>query len=340
MTATQDEFQKETEQLRQLIAQVNSTGEAAWEAGKLLKDMKDKKKYKNGKLKDDNLPYESFEEYTKKEFNITSQTAYSYIEIFDSFTKEEIGSVMLVSHLRVIAEVKDTTARANILKILKELSESPNEYKHTTEDVVAIVFLSGGVSELEKIKKIIDFVLNKSKEEDSRIKKANQQQKRKQKSDLFPDEEGVPFRPLFFKEVSEYYNNVPNNEMCVVGLFCVALPFLRNAEFLWNSIKVFFHSIDLLRAPFPDSIIRIGMKEKKKGKYEIILTPKYVEFEFKSYSYIYHKHALTGKKCDLIICWEDDLKITPELQVSASLQKIPPIISLKECFETGKIIVR
>lgn len=57
--------------------------------------------------------------------------------------------------------------------------------------------------------------------------------------------------------------------------------------------------IEGIRSAFPDALLR---RKNSKGTW----TSCQAEFEFKSSNFKLHKH--NPKQCDLIICWEDDLK--------------------------------
>jgi hypothetical protein len=76
----------------------------------------------------------------------------------------------------------------------------------------------------------------------------------------------------------------PENENGVILLFGYLLPKLGIV-------------CERSSSGFPDAIFR---KVDKNGKVEI----KRVEFEFKSSNFIQHGHNI--KKCDLIVCWEND----------------------------------
>jgi len=54
-----------------------------------------------------------------------------------------------------------------------------------------------------------------------------------------------------------------------------------------------------------------------------------IEFELDSFNYWKHKHHEATEKCDMIICWEIG-KAFKEINM-------PPILSIRELLETGKI---
>ena len=87
--------------------------------------------------------------------------------------------------------------------------------------------------------------------------------------------------------------NEPTNEMGVVVLFT---RFMKDLD---------FERFDFIRGGFPDACAykRVGNK----------VVRKYIEFEFRSSSFALHldnpKDRL--KRCDYIVCWEDDLEHAP-----------------------------
>lgn len=88
--------------------------------------------------------------------------------------------------------------------------------------------------------------------------------------------------------MSNQLDFIPQNEMGVVYLFS-----LMQSQLGCELIEI--------RQKFPDA------KIKKDGRiYE-------VEFEFKASNFLLHKH--NPRHCDLIICWEHDLKKEQELNV-------------------------
>lgn len=348
MTSEQELLQ-DTEQLRQLISQVDNSGIFAWNVGDLLKVVKDKKGYVS--------KFGNFENYTKTEIGINPQTANNYITIREKFTKEDIGNLMLVTHLRVIAEIGNDRIRKIVLKQFKEReekskknpkdkqvsitknketekNETPTEehYKATLSDIIGTVtmVLESGKIELQEqeIEKIIVINIEKGKEEAKKRRKDKKQQRGTYGKPLF----GNQFRSVFFKDVSTLLENEPINEMGVVALFCIMFQSLCGTEFEWENQTITFVTIQYVRAEFPDARIRCKTTGKNKKNFELD-----VEFEFESYNYIRHKHLQSTKNCDLIICWSDNAKTDEKLKDNATVRKMPPILSLKNCFETGEI---
>jgi hypothetical protein len=346
---TEENFLQETKELRQLISQVDNSGVSAWDAGHLLKVVKDKKAYVK--------QFSNFENYTKTEIGINPQTANNYITIAEKFTKEEIGNLMLVTHLRVIAEIKNNKTRKLVLKTFKEREEKDKDnpqnkqvinatnkeiaksevsaeqvYKTKLSDIVGTVtmVLESGNVELEEqeIEKIIEINIEKGKEEAQKRRKAKKQQKGTYGKPLF----GNQFKSDFFKDVSALLENEPINEMGLVALFCIMFQSLRGTQFVWKNESVTFVAIKYIRAEFPDACVRCKTTGKTKRNFELD-----IEFEFESYNYVRHKHMQSTKNCDLIICWNDNAKTDDKLKDNPTVKKMPPILSLKNCFETGEI---
>lgn len=343
---TEEELLQDTQQLRQLIVQVNNSGVSAWEAGDLLKVIKDKKGYVS--------KFGNFETYTRTEIGINSKTANNYITIREKFTKEEIGNLMLVTHLRVIAEIENDKMRKIVLQEFKKReddskSNSQNQkVSHTTDkgidisteqhyktklsDIIGTVtmVLESGDIELQEqeVAKIIEINIEKGKEEAKKRRKAKRQQKGTDEKPLF----GNQFKSDFFKDVCALLENEPINEMGVVALFCIMFQSLRGTQFEWKNETITFVAIQYVRAEFPDARIRCKTTGRTKKNFELD-----VEFEFESYNYIRHKHIQSTKNCDLIICWNDNAKTDSKLNDNQTVKKMPPILSLKNCFETGEI---
>lgn len=321
----EQELQQDTEKLRQLISQVDNSGVSAWEAGDLLKVVKDKKGYLS--------QYGKFENYTKIKVGINPKTANNYIAIRENFTKEQIGNIMLVTHLRVIAEIGNDKIRNIVLKNFKEVEESSNKnendepYKIKLSDIIGTVTMVLG-SEVElsedEIKDIIEINIQKGKEE----KKKRKKNREKQKQAVFGD----PFKSDFFKDITALIENEPINEMGVVALFCVMFSSLRGTQFDFLGELITFVSIKYIRVEFPDASIRCKYVGKKKNNFELG-----IEFEFESYNYVRHNHMQSKEKCDLIVCWTDNAKSDEKLKNNPTVKKMPPILSLKKCFETGEI---
>ena len=321
-------LEKDTEQLKQLISQVDNSGVSAWEAGDLLIVVKDREEYISN--------YKTFENYTKTAVGINPQTANSYIAIRRNFTKEEIGSIMLVTHLRVIAEITNDKLRKLVLEKIKEKevqnSENEEKYKTTVSDIVGTVTMVMDSEDYnlteEEVEEIININIEKGKEQSRKRKQNKKKKKALHKKDSFGD----PFTSKHFKEISELFENEPINEMGVVGLFCIMFRSLKDIPFEWESEKITFSAIKYIRTAFPDANIRCKSVGRRKINFELD-----IEFEFESYNYIRHKHLKSTKNCDLIICWTDNARNDERIKKHPSVKKLPPILSLKDCFDTGRI---
>lgn len=330
-----NQYQADTERLRSLISQVDNSGVLAWEAGDILRKVKIEKSYI--------VKYRTFELYTKIEFEITPQTANNYITIREKFNKEDIGNLMLISHLRVIADIDNDKIRKIVLKAFKkheELSsnvdnannQTKNEpYKTKLQDVVATVsmIVEDGNFEISE-NEILDIVktnIEIGREQASKKRNSKKVQKGSDDKAKFGD----AFKSEFFKDVSALIENEPINEMGVVALFCVMFQSLRGTQIKWENELITFVAIKYIRAEFPDACIRSKNISNKKN-FELD-----IEFEFESYNYIRHGHSKSKNKCDMVVCWIDNAKTNEKLKDKAAIKKMPPVLSLKNCFETGEI---
>ncbi len=323
----EQEFIKETEELKQLTKQVGYSGVLAWNAGYLLKSVKEKKEY---------IPkYNNFDNYTKKVLKLSAQTVNNYITISEKFSKQELGKLMLVTHLQVIANVENDMMRRFVLKCFKEIeSEQRNEsYKTKLRDIIASIamieaeeFKDFSEFNQNKIKEIIDINVKIGKEEKIRKKRANTISKGTKNKDVFGDR----FKPRFFKSISSIFENEPIDEMGFVALFCMVFKNLKGIEFEWKNELITFDAIKYVRSKFPDASIRCKTVGDKKKNFELN-----IEFEFMSNNFIRDGHD--KEKCDLIICWNDNSKTDSKIGGKELINKMPPVLVIKNCFETGKI---
>lgn len=244
-TTQEQRLAEDTEQLKRLISQVDNSGIAAWNAGDLLMIVKEKREY---------VPqYKIFENYTKTAIDISPQTANNYITIRSNFTKEEIGNIVLVSHLRVIAEIKNDKTRKLVLKEIRKRETQETEdgkgYKTTVSDIVGIVTMivdSEDYATEENIEEIININIEKGKEQAKKRK-----QNRTRKKDLNGKNSfGDPFTSKYFQEVSELFENEPINEMGLVGLFCIMFRSLKGVLFEWKEEKISFEAIKYIQTAF------------------------------------------------------------------------------------------
>lgn len=328
----EEQFQQDTEQLRNLISQVNNSGILAWDAGDILKKVKNQQSYKTR--------FRTFERYTKNEFEINPQTANNYITIREKFDRTEIGNVMLVSHLRVIAEIENDRMRKTVLTafkkqedLLKKTNNQPSNeiYKTKLQDVVATVSMIIEGGEINISEDEINTIVKTNIEIGREQAKKNRKSRKKQKGSDDKAKFGDTFTSDFFKDVSALIENEPINEMGVVALFCVMFQSLRGTQIKWKNELITFISIKYIRAEFPDACVRSKNVENKKN-FELD-----IEFEFESYNYIRHGHSKSKNKCDMIVCWIDNAKTNDKLKDKEAIKKMPPVLSLKNCFETGDI---
>ncbi len=91
-----NELSKKTTQIDKLINK-NNSGKNAWEAGRLLYDIKNNNEYK---AKD----YKNFGVYTNNDLRISETKALSYINIYLYFDEEKISPLVLVTHLAYLAK--------------------------------------------------------------------------------------------------------------------------------------------------------------------------------------------------------------------------------------------
>jgi len=51
------------------------------------------------------------------------------------------------------------------------------------------------------------------------------------------------------------------------------------------------------------------------------------------------QQVYSTEKCDLIVCWIENAKSDEKLKDKQKIIELPPILSIKNCFETGQINV-
>jgi len=109
-----NELSKKTTQIDKLINK-NNSGKNAWEAGRLLYDIKNNNEYKAKN-------YKNFGVYTNNDLRISETKALSYINIYLFYDEDKISPLVLVTHLAYLAK-KDHDIRDSILGILKKKDE-------------------------------------------------------------------------------------------------------------------------------------------------------------------------------------------------------------------------
>lgn len=315
-----NQLEHDTSELKQLVRTVEGSGRTAWKAGQLLKIVRDKKEYL--------WKYGSFERYVKTEVGISYHTANNYIKIRECFDFEDINQYTLIGYLLEILKMNGTNNRKVFLDIVQKQNtkeEESTESKEINTSIIAIAVSSlsftsqlGKISE-ESAKEALDCAIENEKTH-----------KVQQKGSLVKAKNGYPFLPKYFKEVGSLLLWEPADEMGLVALFCLSLQYFQNVKFEWGKDIVSFYCIDTVREKFPDAKIKCNLHRKHQ-----CLTDMQAEFEFVASNFIKHKHLSAEEKCDVIICWENDFptkKTTPE---QAFL--LPPVLSLKKIFDTGKI---
>ncbi len=258
---------------------------------------------------------------------------------------------MLVTHLKIIAELEDEVVRKEVLQAFRRFEKQDESFpnnRSTTKtpksstttvqgkeklpfsikDIIAVVniLLGRGLQDITDTKRLADqvvtTVISKTKEE----KKESKQARKADNKDRF----GSPLFCQLFPDIQNLFQNQPINEMGVVALFCTAFHLMKKVQFQWEMRRLTFSAIKFVRTGFPDACIRCVVDDK----YNIELD---VEFEFKSYNYIKHEHFYSPKNCDLIICWEENAKTDKKLQDYENVKKLPPVLSLKEFLQSGQI---
>lgn len=331
-------FDEVTTELKKIITNTQKSAKQAWQAGKTLLDIR---AYKNFKPK-----YKNFNAYTKEEFNITDNTAEQYIKIYEKIPLEMITDNMLVSHLYTLAEMPDKS-KNQVLKTMRWAEENiKSENKVPYDGNMVLVFKQIIESAKENsllsddlLQEIFRECLNQDTEDSNR--------RTRRKKD--PLKEAIPIDELqihnSFKKVSSIYSRVPISEQGLVGLFCTIFHILRKKTINYKGKQYNFSRILYIRVEFPDAKIEITRKSMAQqlslfpsvddidlfGSVDNIDIKLDIEFELDSFNYWRHKHQDATENCDMIICWE----------IGKSFKEInmPPILSIKELLETGKVIL-
>ncbi|MCP4349912.1 MAG: hypothetical protein GY795_30900 [Desulfobacterales bacterium] len=303
---------KKTSELRPLLKRAKNSALDAWNAGKILGSI-----YEDDLGKKDYL----FKEYTEKEFGISIQTSKKYIELYKTIKEEMITENMLVTHLYPLLDVENMEKRIQLIEIMRSLKRGQKKRIFTSKDVDEIVNLIE-VSNAIQTKKDIEDELKK-------IIKKNRDEK--QNNRTF-DRTGEKIESEHFSELLEIFPNIPVDEQGLVCLFCTMFSFLRNKTFKLNKDDVRFDKIEYVRTKFPDG--RIKLFNITKNEFATL----YTEFEYESKNYINHKHHKEkNTKCDLIICWKNNLD---NLNIKVFKKReyiLPLILSMNELIESGRI---
>lgn len=346
-----NDLDKKTERIDKLINKTNS-GKNSWLAGKLLHEIKEKQEYKGKQIT-------SFEIYTRRELNISETKAYSYIKIYLTYEEDDIGDLMLVTHLIYLAE-QNQNIREKLVKALREIDTKKINRRNTQSTSKKL----SNDSQLIK-NEIVDNQPPQSNEkqqkEDLRpdydkdilttginllnsaerngiqvtdelatdaINVATEINQRNLENLKLPNKTGRRMESAYFPTLCELFEFEPISEMGLVSLFCTMLHLIKDIKFKFNKkTDLYFKSVQYVRVAFPDAAIKF-VNEKSQ---ETILN---VEFELNTTNFLLHEHNKSDKECHLIIAWENDLN---KSKIEEFGQKIPPIISIRQVIETGQI---
>lgn len=352
-----------------LIRKSEKSGMAAIDAGKILFEIKSSEKYKEEKNTQNEILYNFFGEYTTKALNISESKANNYIKIHETFTnnQDQISPNMLVSHLNILVDL-DEENRNLILNAFKNIDNLDiTEQKKFTKDgkpkkdIVDLKppFESGDIQAIKNIaenvkienqedaddlaKEIVD--LNQSSKKEAQTAQKNldtvseniekETTEKKAAKNSVVDKVGKRLKSSFFSGLEDIIEHEPIDEQGFVGLFCVMLSMLKNHYFSYENQKIAFYSIIFIRDRYPDASIKFKIYGKE--VYPMLK----VEFQHLSSDFIRDKHLEDSQeKCDLIICWEHNIKAKKLDKYLKKLQtdkKFPKIIAFKDLLETDKI---
>ena len=322
-------FDELTTELKKIITNTQKSAKQAWQAGKTLGDIRTNKNFKP--------KYKNFNDYTKKEFNITANTAELYIKISEKIPEGMITDNMLVTHLYTIAEMLEDLID-QVLKTMQWAEKNILSENKIPYDRDVVLILKNIVESVKENLSLSDDTLNEIFKQI--LNQDDEDTKRRARHKKDPLQEAIRIDNLMidesFKEVSSIYPYAPISEQGLVGLFCTIFHILRKKTIDYKGRKYNFSRILYVRVEFPDARIELtpediaqqlsefGSVDDTKG--DIGLD---IEFELESFNYWRHKHHEAPEKCDMIICWE----------MGKSFKEIdmPPILSIKELLETGKI---
>lgn len=365
-----EELDKKTRELDQLINKTNS-GKKAWRAGRLLVEIKTEEEYKkknytsfgtytNRELKiSESRAYSYIKIYqTIEEDSISNAILVTHLKEIVKYERDirelllkQIKAADFENYKRKLIELTEIALRAvgTDKEIDGTLTPSENNAlvtppcEFTTDEIAFIASLLEVAKEKHKelsselvqlaidiYKEVAEDVEAESPSNNPEKDNQNKQKLTNSKGHKLPNAKGGRMSSSYFNEVCEMFPHKPICEMEVVGLFCIMFPYIKEIPFKYgrSSSLTYLHHIDYLRAAFPDAEITI-----KCSKSEHLTTLK-LEFEFKSKSYLTHKHIKSIRECNLIVCWENNLKAS---DLEPFGLKFPPIISLKQVLETGKI---
>lgn len=299
-------IEEKTKKLKTLIKRAKNSALDAWNAGEILntvfQDYFDKDEYK-------------FDNYTNKEFGITLVTAIKYIDLYHKIDKKMITENMLVTHLYPLLNVDNVSLRVQLLEIICSMKDKQKKITgKDVDEIINLIDISGNIKTKDDIEK--EFV-----------KIIDENIHRRAVSRYSYDRKGKPIKSNYFSEAINLFPNSPIDEQGLVGLFCSMFSLLKEKEFRMGKYLVKFERVEYVRTEFPDGqITAVNVKNPD----EIITIN--VEFEYESRNYIRHgHHKVKNKKCDLIICWHNDL------DEDKNYEGMPMILSIKKVLNEGKI---
>jgi hypothetical protein len=338
--AEKEQLDKKTQEIDRLINKTNS-GKNAWKAGSLLLEIKVTKEYEVNN-------FANFEAYITTALRISRTKADSYINIYKIYSEDDIGNLTLVTHLYELTQT-DQDIRELILEKAKKIDE-----QKINKNEVDSIDLFGDNSQKQLIQKTemlpdynTEIITTTIKLLDSaktnRIplneKLTNEafeysasiyDRKKDLENKKIPNRTGQKLNSDYFEEVKMLFPYEPTNEMGLVALFCTMFFKLKGRTFQFGKQELSFQYIDYVRAEFPDAKITfLNLKTN-------YLTNLKIEFEFNSESFITHQHIKSKERCELIICWENNLSNKRLAQFG---YEFPPIISLKELLATNKLVL-
>lgn len=309
-------IQEKTLLVKSLIERAKSSGVAAWKAGKIL----------DGLFSNDFRSNASeFNKYTQYNFGITGITAKKYIDLFKAIPLKKIPEAMLVTHLYPLVDT-ELKIRFKVLDVLtNELSNKRRVF--TGNDITALINFVETSQELshEEIEKELWKIVD------------NRQREKRIISDVC----GISIKYCNrFSELAKIFPNEPVSEQGLVGLFCSAFYFMTKIEFIYKNSRLYFYSIEYIRTAYPDAKIKV--EELTSDLFSLDVENLYVEFELDSRNYILHGHHKEREKCDLIICWNNNLLNLSDIAIQKisnlshfQIDEFPKILALKELFERG-----
>jgi len=317
-----------TENLKELIHQVNNSGKQAWIIGKNLDQI--------GKDGSFAPKFVTFTAYVLNELGLSANQAEAYVKIFSNFSISDITNIMLASHLLILSDLSQIQ-RSMLLEAMRkaesglfdedpllgaDMQKKMLKPPYTGQTLkIAIVRMReatgmGIAVSQEDCEKMVRSVLK----EQNIIREINKKEKRAFDIDGW---QGNPIQShSLFSEIIAYHPNEPLDETGTVSLFCILFPVLCKLEFELSNQKLFFNRIDYNRARFPDAKIECIQKNGIKASVAL-------EFEYNATKYI--DHVAENAKCQLIVCWENNWTKTEIPH--------PPVFCLRKTLLAGSIII-